>query len=350
MTSGQRSGSLQLTARPATPWAARRAGDDYGTPATPDWREVDWAPHVHQIAVGGRKVNYVDYGPRDSDLRPVVLVHGLAACWQCWLEQIPRLAAEGRRVIALDLPGFGDSEMPSEDISVEGYGRSVESLCDSLDLGQVVVVGHSMGGFTAAEFAIQYPKRVERLVLQAAAGISTNDVRRDPTMAGARVIAGVATRTAARSRFVATRPRMRWLVFQTVMRHPSRIPADLVYELISHTGRPGFLPALDAILGYDYRDRLAQISCPTLVVWGSDDMLVPRRDADEYARVIPGARKVVFDDTGHSPMMERPQTFNDCLMEFLGEERAERPDESALEDAKRAAGEEPLGAGSSEAA
>jgi hypothetical protein len=75
-------------------------------------------------------------------------------------------------------------------------------------------------------------------------------------------------------------------------------------------------------------------------------MLVPRRDADEYARVIPNARKVVFEDTGHSPMMERPQTFNDCLMEFLAQERGERPSERELEERKRAGGGEVLGAGS----
>ena len=337
---------LKPAARPAAPWAARRAGDDYGAPASPDWRDVNWSPYVHSVEIDGRRVNYVDYGDARDGARPVVLVHGLAACWQCWLETIPRLAAEGRRVIAPDLPGFGDSEMPREDISIEGYGRIVESLCDELDLGQVVVVGHSMGGFMAAEFAIQYPDRGERLVLQAAAGISTNDVRREPLLAGARVVAALGTRAAAQSRAVAARPRLRWVALQTVMRHPSRMPADFVYELIAHSGREGFLPALDAILSYDFRDRLPQIQCPTLVIWGAEDMLVPRRDADEYARAIPGARKVVFEDTGHSPMMERPQTFNDCLMEFLAEERAEQPSEGELEDRKRAGGEEPLGAGS----
>jgi pimeloyl-ACP methyl ester carboxylesterase len=290
-------------------------------------------------------VTYCDYGEARDDARPVVLVHGLAACWQCWLEQMPRLAAEGRRVIAVDLPGFGDSEMPREDISIEGYGRAVESLCDALDLGQVVTVGHSMGGFTAAELAIQYPQRVERLVLEAAAGISTNDVKRDPLVFGARLVAALGSRAAAQSRLVATRPRLRWLALQTVVRHPSRLPADLVYELISHAGREGFLPALDAIVSFDFRERLSQIECPTLIVWGADDVLVPRRDADEYERVIPNSRKVVFDDTGHSPMMERPPTFNDALVEFLAEERAGRPSEGQLEDSKRAGGEEPLGAG-----
>ena len=336
---------IRPAAAPAAPWAARRASDDYGAPAQPDWREVDWSPHVRQVDIEERTVNYCDYGESRDGSRPVVLVHGLGACWQCWLETMPRLAAEGRRVIVPDLPGFGGSDMPSTPISIEGYGRAVESLCDRLDLGQVVAVGHSMGGFTAAEFAIQYPERVERLVLQAAAGISTAQLQRAPLMAGARLAAGLGAAGAARSELIATRPRLRWLLLQSVMRHPSRIPADFVWELLAHSGREGFVPALDAILSYDFRDRLSQIECPTLVVWGREDMLVPRDDADEYARLIPNARKVVFDDTGHSPMMERPQTFNDTLLEFLGEEREERPSEAQLEDAKRAGGEEPLGAG-----
>jgi pimeloyl-ACP methyl ester carboxylesterase len=138
---------------------------------------VDWTPHVKRATIDGRSVNYADYGEARDDARPVVLVHGLGGCWQNWLEQIPRLAADGRRVIALDLPGFGASEMPREKISIEGFGRTVDALCDQLDLGQVVLVGHSMGGFTAAEMAIQFPRRVERLVLEAAAGISSNAPR-----------------------------------------------------------------------------------------------------------------------------------------------------------------------------
>jgi pimeloyl-ACP methyl ester carboxylesterase len=332
----------QFAASPAPPWAAKRAGDDYGAPAEPNWRDVDWRPHLHSAEIDGRRVNYVDYGESRDGARPVVLIHGLAASWQCWLEQIPRLAAEGRRVIAVDLPGFGASEMPREQISIEGYGRTVESLCDRLDLGQVVLIGHSMGGFTAAELAIQYPERVERLVLEAAAGISSNDLKRDPLLTGARVVAGIMARGATKSRLMATRPRLRHVALQVAIRHPSRIPADFAWELLEHSGREGFEPALKAIVSYDFRDRLPQIECPTLVVWGHEDMLVPAKDADEYARLVPRARKVVFDDTGHSPMMERPQTFNDCVVEFLAQEADERPREGELEAAKAAGGEEPL--------
>src|SRR5947209_12634451 len=138
-------------ARPAAPWAAKRAGDDYGAPASPDWREVDWRPHLRQLQIDGGTVNFVDYGA--GERTPVVFVHGLGGCWQNWLEQIPRVA-ERRRVIAVDLPGFGYSDMPRDGISIPGYGKTVASLCERLGLERVALVGHSMGGFVGGEAAI----------------------------------------------------------------------------------------------------------------------------------------------------------------------------------------------------
>src|SRR5690242_18515255 len=105
-------------ARPPLPWSARRAGDDYGAPAKPNWRDVNWQPYLHQVEIDGADVNYVDYGSGEGSA--VVLIHGLGGCWQNWLENIPRIA-EQRRVIALDLPGFGYSQMPSDGISIPAY-------------------------------------------------------------------------------------------------------------------------------------------------------------------------------------------------------------------------------------
>ena len=149
-------------ARPALLRAARLADDGYGATAQPDWREVNWRSHLHSIDIDGGHVNFVDIGSGED--RPVVFVHGLGGAWQNWLENIPR-AAQERRVIAVDLPGFGQSEMPLEQISIQGYGRFIEKFCDRLGLGEVVMVGNSMGGFITAEVAIQHPERVERLVL-----------------------------------------------------------------------------------------------------------------------------------------------------------------------------------------
>jgi pimeloyl-ACP methyl ester carboxylesterase len=320
---------ITSTALPGAPWKHRVAGDDYGATAQPDWREIDWRGHLHRLEIDGRTVNYVGYGEGSPDKHPVVLVHGLGGSWQNWLENIPRMAAEGRRVIALDLPGHGFSEMPREQISIAGYGATVNALCDELDLGEVVLVGNSMGGFVSAETAIQFPDRVERLVLISAAGITTSDVTRAPLMAASRVFALVAALAAARSETLVARPRLRIPMFAQIIRYPRRIRADLLHEITYSSGRKGFTHALGAILGYDFRDRLTEISCPTLIIWGKHDMLVPDKDADEYERLIPNSRKVVLNETGHMAMLERPPTVNDLLVEFADEvhERPAREEE-----------------------
>src|SRR2546428_12781006 len=81
---------LPSKARPAAPWAARNAGDDYGAHAQPDWREIDWRPHLRSTEIAGRGVRYVDIGSGDGP--PIVFVPGLAGGWQDWLQNIPRFA------------------------------------------------------------------------------------------------------------------------------------------------------------------------------------------------------------------------------------------------------------------
>ncbi len=302
--------------RPATRRAAGRATGDYGRSADPSWRTVDWRAHLRRTDVDGRAVHFVDIGTGDDP--PVVFVHGLGGNWQNWLENIPH-TAEGRRVVAMDLPGFGRSEMPREDISISGYARLVDSLCEQLGLGAVAVVGNSMGGFIGAELAIAFPHRVERLVLASAAGLSSTNLYRRPTMTLARYTTALGAFSAARTRMIVSRPRLRHSVLSPVVRHPTRLAPDLLWEILQGVGRPGYIDALEALMSYDYRDRLPEIGCPTLVVWGEEDMLVPVRDADEYERLIPDARKVLFDDTGHVAMLERPIAFNRCLASFLEE-------------------------------
>jgi pimeloyl-ACP methyl ester carboxylesterase len=330
---------LPSKARPATPWSARRAGDDYGAHDPPDWRTIDWSEHLRDAEIEGRRVRYVDMGSGDGP--PIVLVHGLAGNWQNWLENIPRLSRE-RRVVALDLPGFGQSDDPVERITISGYGRTVDALSEHLDLGEVVVVGNSMGGFVAAETAIQFPERVERLALISAAGIASSDLRRAPVMVWGRIAMLAGARGAAEKRLAIVRPRIRHLVYSTIMRHPTKIAPEMLWEMSEGAGRSAFRPALEAILDYDFRDRLGDIASPTLIIWGEDDMLVPVEDAERYERNIPGARKIVLDDTGHVAMIERPPTVNRALLEFIDEPRGEQTDDVG-EPTEEPAGGDPAG-------
>ena len=301
-------------ARPALPRAAAKADDGYGATAQPDWRETDWRQQLNWAEIEGKRMNYVDIGSGEGE--PIVFVHGLSGSWQNWLENLPYFAQK-RRCIAMDLPGFGHSEMPGDEISIRGYARQVDALCEQLDLGACVVVGNSMGGFVTAEMQIRYPERVARAVLVAAAGISITNLRRRPLMTTARIVGALGATSAAQSRFLASRPHLRWLFTNFVFRHPTRLAPDLVYEQVRGAGRPGFVDALDALTSYDFRDRLPEIKCPTLIVWGDSDMLVPVEDAAEFERVIPESRTIILEDTGHVPMLERPVKFNELLDEFI---------------------------------
>jgi pimeloyl-ACP methyl ester carboxylesterase len=303
---------------PTTPWRARRADDAYGLSARPDWREIDWAAQLRRVEIDGTRVNYVDLGSGDRE--PVVFVHGLGGQWQNWLENLPRVAQE-RRVLALDLPGFGLTPEPREKITIPWYGRCVEAFCEKLGLGEVALVGNSMGGFIAAEVAIQFPSRVSRLVLVSAAGISSSNVRRRPVLLVGRVAAAIIANTAPRHRSIAARPTSRHLSpMAFVARYPKLLRPDLVYEgFFKGTGKPGFDDALRANLEYDFMDRLPEVRVPTLIIWGENDSIIPVRDANEFERLIPDSRKVVMQETGHIPMAERPQAFNDLLLDFLAE-------------------------------
>ena len=323
-------------AAPSAPWHYRDALDDYGHSASPDWRETDWSRELKQIEIDGIPFNYVDVGSGDGD--PVVLVHGLGGQWQNWLENIPRLA-ESRRVVAMDLPGFGLTPEPEDDeeITITRYGRWVNELADRLGLEKVDLVGNSMGGYIAAEVAIQFPERVSRLVLVSAAGISSAEVIQAPILTVGRMAAALASNSVTRYRYLAARPITRHIALALVARHPRLLKADLAYEgFFKGGGKPGFDDALRASLDYDFRDRLPVVRVPTLIVWGERDSIIPTRDADEFERVIEDSRKVVMKDTGHVPMAERPQAFNDVLVEFLDEEgRADEkePAEGASEAA-----------------
>jgi pimeloyl-ACP methyl ester carboxylesterase len=286
--------------------------------------DVDWRAHQRWQMVDGTPVNTIELGPEQAgEAQPLVFVHGLSGSWQNWLEQLPAFAAE-RRVITFDLPGFGYSPMPSQKLSISGYARLLDLLLAQLGVDAAAVVGNSMGGFIGAELAIAYPQRVERLVLVSAAGLSTHEhpgsTRVLPAMRRAeRVLMASGAWAASKSDAVARRARLRDAALGVVIRRPGRLPAALAAEQIRGAGKPGFVQGLEAVLDYEIRERLGEIACPTLIVWGEKDRLINVHDADVFAELIPNSRKVVFEDTGHMAMLERPERFNPLLEQFLAE-------------------------------
>jgi pimeloyl-ACP methyl ester carboxylesterase len=289
--------------------------DPYGEPE-PQWLTVNWRDHLQKAEVVGTTVNYVEMGSGE----PVVMVHGLAGSWQTWLPNIVHLARR-HRVIALDLPGFGESPKPPWKISIPAYGRFLHDFCERLGIGTCNLVGHSMGGFVGTELAITEPDRVDRLVLVSAAGVTYARMRREPAAVLGR-LARAAGPIAFRYRMEGLkRPLLRHLAYRGVFHDPRALPKELLWEVTVPALRsPGFYDALTSLFGYDIRDRLAEIEVPTLVVWGRNDRVVPSGAATAYKRLIgDNARLEVFARCGHLPHVERPARFNRLMDRFLAE-------------------------------
>lgn len=294
---------------------AGRTGYGEQDPPAP-WIGVDWRQHQRWVQVEGCPVNVIEIGSGE----PVLFIHGLGGSWPNWLEQMPILS-KGRRAIAFDLPGFGSSPMPSAPISIPAYARIVSGLMDALGIPSAAIVGNSMGGEITLELALSEPERIQRMVLVSPAGISTLAV--GPRLPLIRAIYppvnAVSRWIGANADELVRRPRMRAGLMKAVAAKPRKIAPEFAAEQIRGMGKPGFLPALEGIVSHSgtLRERLPQIRCPTLILWGDEDPVVPVRDVEVFAQEIPGARKLVWKQTGHVAMFERGAEFNLLLEEFL---------------------------------
>jgi pimeloyl-ACP methyl ester carboxylesterase len=282
------------------------------------WMDIDWPAMTSWLEVDGRSVGVVDCG---GDGPPLLFIHGLGGIWQNWLLNIPAFMGS-HRCVAVDLPGFGMSEVPAGEISIPGLAGAVDKVCHQLGIEEPVVIGNSMGGFVGAELAVRFPTRVSKLVLVSAAGLSTEYLAREPLLAGARIFMALTARTGLRGSPVVKRPRLRRIALAPLVRYPERLSVPLTTEMVKGANAPGFMDAFEALMSYSCRDKLERIEVPALIVWGRNDMLVPVADAEMFEHLIgDNAHSVIFEDTGHLSMLERPSRFNQLLRSFLAGER-----------------------------
>ena len=282
------------------------------------WMSIDWPSISRDIVIDGHSVHVVDSG---GDKPPLLFIHGLGGVWQNWLLNLPAFM-DSHRVVAFDVPGFGQSEVAPEE-SIPSFARTADRLCAVLGLDSPVVIGNSMGGFVGAELALSFPTRVKKLVLISAAGLSTETVAREPVLAAARAAAGLIAVFGGQADTVVRRPRLRRAFLQGVVRYPEKLSVPLTTELVRGGPSPGFNESFRALLGYSFRDRLSRIDIPVLIVWGRNDILVPVEDAQMFEHLIgENAHAVIFEDTGHLSMLERPSRFNELVAGFIAGERA----------------------------
>jgi pimeloyl-ACP methyl ester carboxylesterase len=262
--------------------------------------------------VRGARIRYFVGGDGSS----LVLVHGLGGAASNWVELAPALV-RGYRVLALELPGHGGSSPLPAAPSLTPFADVVRTVAEREALVPAAIVGHSLGGLVGLRLALRHPDAIRALVLVAPAGISSSTRAREVAVTTL-VLARPARLVAPFRRLVA---RLEWLRYPVFGYFEVSDPAAL-----SPTAVEGFLagPALHtdvlsagrALVADDPRVDLGGVRCPSLVLAGARDRMVPVADAIEYARRLRAPLRIV-PDCGHLVIGERPDACVEAIEELL---------------------------------
>jgi len=290
-------------------------------------RQIRAVPKIERVEVllHGHRVNFTIAGQGP----PVVLIHGVAGRAAQW-DQVAQLLAETHTVIAPDLLGHGDSAKPRGDYSLGAHASGIRDLLVGLNVKSATVVGHSLGGGIAMQFAYQFPERCERLVLVSSGGLGedVHPLLRAATLPGSEFVLPLLAHP--RVLEVAS------VVPRVLGRIGLRTRPDLTemargYQSLSNAeARSAFIHTLRAVIDptgqrINASDRLYLASkMPSLVIWGNRDRIIPAAHAQPTHEAMPGSRLELFEDSGHFPHLEDPLRFARTLERFFDEtERAQ---------------------------
>ncbi len=282
------------------------------------------APPVdHELVVQYRRIHgyrraFIHTGKGPA----LLLIHGIGDRSDTWKDLIPVLARD-HTVIAPDLLGHGRSDKPRADYSVAGYANAMRDLLSVLEVDSATVVGHSLGGGVAMQFAYQYPERCERLVLVATGGISrdVNMFLRVGSLAHAELLLALLRFRATRLVGHGVIRGLRWL--GTDLGRDARDLLRMFDALPDVTAQRAFVRTLRAVV--DWRGQVITMldrcyltrGMPTLLVWGTRDAIVPYQHARIAHAAMPGSRLEVFEGAGHFPHHHDPERFIGLLRDFI---------------------------------
>lgn len=257
-----------------------------------------------------------------GDGPPLLLIHGIGDNSRTWEQVIPLLARE-HLVIAPDLLGHGASDKPRADYSVAAYANGMRDLLAVLGVDRVTLVGHSLGGGVAMQFAYQFPDKTERLVLVSTGG-SGREV--SPVLRAATLPFAQLGLSALRLPFAQLAVN---LAVDALHRMDTGLGLDaldlrrIVEALPDHTARSAFIRTLRSVV--DWRGQVVTMldrcylsrGMPTMLMWGGRDSVLPVAHAHHAHAAMPGSRLEIFPDEGHFPFRTDPARFVGLLEDFI---------------------------------
>jgi pimeloyl-ACP methyl ester carboxylesterase len=272
----------------------------------------------HELTLHGNRVRYLTAGSGPA----VVLIHGITSSADTWQPAMEALAGE-HTVIAPDLLGHGASAKPRGDYSLGAYASGIRDLLAALGHDRVTVVGHSLGGGVAMQFAYQFPERTQRLALVSSGGLGreVNLLLRAAALPGAELVLPLL----APSWLGRAVDGASWAGGRLGLQ-ARRDLAEMVRGFVSlsdASARAAFLHTIRAVIDpggqrVNGHDRLyLAASLPTLLVWGERDPIIPVSHGRDAHAAMPGSRLEVFEGSGHFPHMDATWRFVTVLDDFL---------------------------------
>lgn len=243
--------------------------------------------------------------------QPLILVMGLSGDIQAWALQVPTLAKHFR-VITFDNRGAGRTSSPDKPQSIAGMADDLAALMDHLEIPKAHILGWSMGGFIAQEFAIKYPARVDKLILVTTA----------PKVDGynrAVLTSWINAKRSNLSREQWYRFTAPYLYSAALLDDPARFEAAIANSAANPYAQEdhAFIRQAEACLAFDASDHLSAVKAQVLVVGSKEDTLVPARNSEKLAALLPGSTLRILQG-GHVGLIEYPGEYNAAFLEFLG--------------------------------
>ena len=287
--------------------------------------------------IDGIRVAYVETGPPEAPA--LIFIHGLLGRLDSWQDNVPAFA-DRYRVLALDLPGFGDSEKDDRDYTIALFAQVVKGLMDQKNMAKATLIGNSMGGQVAAFFALHYPERVDKLVLVDSAGLMHPPFFVRLVLGHTNQMADWIVRRVQRRSQGKSVAEIYETLHQTIF-NPERKPR---IHLAADLKNPNVVALMDSYAHYyaglvktrefewhvkaalrsarsiertNLEKQVGAVRAPTLIVWGDEDRLVLPQFATFFHKAISGSQLVWIAGTGHIPQVEKPEEFNRAVNEFL---------------------------------